>query len=208
MAVRARGLRLETHVAIRSSGGQGVGRLLGSRDARDALTKYQSRQRRLNLILARQLQEEVVSEMERVRLEWREVAGSGTLARAIMDPRNIVADNHSFGVGVPEVMYEIAPYWKIQDQGTRRFVGRQIGFVRGEAQGFPDPHEAFSTVTAQGATMEQDKTLPAGVRMSSGKTIAVIQEPIQAMHFFKNAVAAFDLPLRARAAVLEALRGE
>lgn len=195
--------RLEVRVAVKST--------RQIRDANGRFTRFQNSMTRVHADLAADLAEEIASTVDFTRLESRRDAATGRLQRAILDPRNRRSDKFGFGVGVPSFLNEAAPYWAIQNDGTTRFVGRTVRFIRNKAKGygFPDPHGAgIREIRAQvrGGKVNGRVQDEYGRFRSRAKQEGVIRRPIRAQHFFEKGLARFEASDRYRLRIELALR--
>lgn len=195
--------RLEVRVGVKSS------RQL--RDSNGRFTRFQNSMTRVHADLAADLAEEIASTIDFTRLESRREAATGRLQRAILDPKNRRSDKFGFGVGVPSFLNEAAPYWAIQNDGTSRFVGRTVRFIRNKAKGygFPDPHGAgIREIKAQvrGGKVNGRVQDEYGRFRSRAKQEGLIKRPIRAQHFFEKGLARFEASDRYRLRIELALR--
>jgi len=181
------------------------------RDSRGRFTRFQNSMERVHRDLAADLAEEIASTIELTRLESRREAATGRLQAAILDPKNRRADKFGFGVGVPSFLNQAAPYWAIQNDGTSRFVGRTVRFIRNKKRGygFPDPHMAgIREIKAQvrGGSRNGRVQNEYGQFRGRAKQEGVIKRPIRAQHFFEKGLARFEASDRYRLRIEFALR--
>lgn len=184
--------RLGVKVVVNQAGMNGLGR-----DVAGRFTSAQGDIAKVNERLARDLATSISRALEEGRLDERREARTGRLSAAITSPENRRSNKDGFGVGVPAYLNEAAPYWELLNDGTSRFVGRRIRFLRGYPSGGPDPHGAGLRMAAQRDEYGQFRSL--------ARQEAIIKRPIRAEHYFERGVDAFDLPTRMREALQEAL---
>lgn len=189
----------------------GVRQSRGTRDAGGKFTRLQTKIADVNAKMAAELAQEIAHTLDFTRLESRRSAQSGKLKAALLAPENRRADKFGFGVGIPEFMNEAAPYWRIQNDGTTRFVGRTVRFIRnkGAGYGFPDPHGAgIREINAQvrGGKANGRVQNEYGQFRSRANQEGVIKRPIRAQHFFEKGLAAFESSDRIRFLLDYALR--
>lgn len=169
--------------------------------ARDSGGRFVSFQRiiaRLNAILAEELAKAVVDAVDRYRLASRREATTGVLEKALTNPQARFSDAFGFGVGVIAWLNASdAPYWRLQNDGTAKFRGRPITFIKVPGGGFPDSH---------GGALRMVKNRDESGKFTQVKAVTTIKRPIPAMHYFEHALADFDLRAKTLVAYRQALR--
>ncbi len=183
---------LGVKVAINQAGVAGLGRDIGGR-----FTSAQADIAKVNERLAQDLARSISRALEEGRLDERREARTGRLSDAILSPENRRSSKEGFGVGVPSFLNQAAPYWELLNDGTDRFVGRRIRFLRGYPRGGPSPHGAGLRMAAERDEYGQFRSL--------ARQEAKIKRPIRAERYFERGVDQFDLPARMREALQEVL---
>lgn len=195
------------------------------RDARGRfVTAGSSQTAGINYRLARELADLAVEEL-RSQIQ-RPSVSSKRLERAILDQRNIYADQFGFGVGNPSFLdFSEAKYWRAIEQGTTYFVGKKIRGVWGAPLGggtgtgkYGDyaiprgPYSGFGEATGQKlyplGRVSAIRALGTDRRKGTGgapdmrlRTSGVIEKPITPKRYFRQAWERFDMRDRSEAVI-------